>query len=1619
MTSLDGWHDSEGGITAHVVDDNERTRRAYAELPEKIASDFRSEQEVYEGDYRRRQVFELIQNGADAIAASDDRAAGRVHILLTPEGLYCANEGEPFSAAGILSLRMQLWSSKRGNQIGRFGRGFKSVLALTDQPRVYSRSGSFTFSRRRARQFLLGDPRISPQHVGADADEVPILSYADPIDALAAARDDADLAELMSWATTVIHLPFTPGGRFANFTPEDRFELMESDLTTFQPEFLIFAKHVDRLEFEVRGRRPWSTSFTTKTDRREAPPELADISIAECEVASTKGGAFRWTLFELPPIAVPDGTERLSANRRLDENHLPVPIPLAWAVPYAASQLGRFWSFFPTRDETTLRGILNAPWDTNTERTILLDNAYNKYLIEQLASVVVRAVPYLKQRNPEDPGQYIEFLPARGREARSQADDWLTAAVNRLAAESKSLPDLDGSMRTPGELLRPPESVSRDALERWAAAPEAPRNFVHPSLMDPERGTNRGARVRLYMDLADVDGNVPLTDWLELLTREGDPASSVHAVTVAGLVASSNVLMKDRVVPSQVVLTSDGRFVAPESGAVFLPVSGRRVPGITTVHPDVVADPAALEVLRDVFGLREVDDSARLEQYLAHWPGSPGDEHWETMWELASSVAAETAVPVLRERIGGALHVRTVDKKWRPLTDTLLVGEIVLAGSEPSVAIDQSYHADHMQLLPALGASQRPVLVRSADAPWRDQYCAAVADQLRVEGAKQNAIEAAVRALPDVASHLHLVHRLGHEAAARLCDAAARLPGVLKPWTSVVAGVDLESPTRWFLRRFGLFPTSLGPSEVERSLSPGTGSELRRHLPVSTLPAEVAHELGLPDEPGRLPADVLAKAITLLKDEVDDAVIGRLLSIAVKVLGSPPPLVPCRVHQGHDLHPTERVIAVSDPGLFAETALTGSPVVLVPDAGAEALMIERWGMRGKDALVEKLLFEATGEPRLLTDEYFLLGELFGPKVIGKKVQTCDLLVRVVGTADGQSESEVPHALDEDTLVVRCGPEDHTTILRAVSARLGLQLDDETIDTILTDRHEAEIDARLQNLRAQSSDEDRVAALFSTDALIRLLPAGLLQEIECDHGDHEAMVKLAMAVNGPELLERARPELLKLRLQPPSVWGGSPAAMRFVRNLGFDPSYAGFKKGDRSPELRVPGPTDLKPLHDYQRDLADRVRALVRSRRRSKDGGWRGLLFLPTGAGKTRVAVQALLEMVEDGELAQRVILWIAESDELCEQAVQAFRQVWGALGTSGELVISRLWGPNHVEAAADTNDEWQAQVVVATVAKMSASVVGEDRYAWLLDAAVVVTDEAHQASSPEYTRMLTWLGTGVRRRGEDDRPLLGLTATPFKSGERATATLRTRFGRNLLQIPAPPGAGDDFSPTAHLRDLGVLARADHQVLDGVEVRLDDDELGRFVKGDGQPNAWLPTSVEGRIARDRERNTMLLDSIVELPDDWPVIVFAVSVGHAQALAAQLKLRGVEAAAISAQTNTGARHHFIREFRRGRTRVLTNYGVLTTGFDAPETRAIYVARPTFSVSLYMQMIGRGLRGPLNGGKDECLIVDVRDNIDRFGGAFAFDQVQRLWTDTTDADDDMDPEAWASAADDPEDE
>ena len=186
--------------------------------------------------------------------------------------------------------------------------------------------------------------------------------------------------------------------------------------------------------------------------------------------------------------------------------------------------------------------------------------------------------------------------------------------------------------------------------------------------------------------------------------------------------------------------------------------------------------------------------------------------------------------------------------------------------------------------------------------------------------------------------------------------------------------------------------------------------------------------------------------------------------------------------------------------------------------------------------------------------------------------------------------------------------------------------------------------------------------------------------------------------------------------------GMRRVVEFVRSLGFSTEWAGERHGRRDPFLEVEGPYSLPDLHDFQQAIADKVRDMLRG-----DHGIgaerRGMISMPTGFGKTRVAVQAIVEAMRDDGFRGGV-LWVADREELCEQAVEVRRQVWSGLGTQAvRLRISRMWGG--MERLQPTSE---FHVIVATIQTLNtrlSSQLGE--YEFLASFGLVVFDEAHRS----------------------------------------------------------------------------------------------------------------------------------------------------------------------------------------------------------------------------------------------------------------------------------------------------
>ena len=401
------------------------------------------------------------------------------------------------------------------------------------------------------------------------------------------------------------------------------------------------------------------------------------------------------------------------------------------------------------------------------------------------------------------------------------------------------------------------------------------------------------------------------------------------------------------------------------------------------------------------------------------------------------------------------------------------------------------------------------------------------------------------------------------------------------------------------------------------------------------------------------------------------------------------------------------------------------------------------------------------------------------------------------------------------------------------------------------------------------------------------------------------------------------------------------------------------------------------LFDHQRRAVLQVRQTLASQRP------RVLLHMPTGSGKTRTAMNVISEHLRSNEPS--LVIWLAFSEELCEQAIEEFEQAWGYLGNR-PISAFRFWGASDPELQTARDG-----FVVAGLGKMyNYAMRSLSLFATLADrTSLVVIDEAHQSIAPTYELVLDTLVEKQPTTG-----LLGLSATPGRTWNDMDEDQRLAdfFRRQKVSLEV-----EGYSnPVEYLVESGYLARPTFSPL----FYNSGEDLSPKDLADIESGLDIPARILERLAQDEQRNLGIIYRTEQIAREHRrIILFAASVAHAKLLAAVLRARGVSADSITGDTPSAERRRIINRFRGSFEDpiVLCNYGVLTAGFDAPETSAAVIARPTKSLVLYSQMVGRALRGPLAGGNEEAEVITVVDtDLPGFGDlGESFYNWEDVWT------------------------
>ncbi|QPC43470.1 DEAD/DEAH box helicase family protein [Kaustia mangrovi] len=356
------------------------------------------------------------------------------------------------------------------------------------------------------------------------------------------------------------------------------------------------------------------------------------------------------------------------------------------------------------------------------------------------------------------------------------------------------------------------------------------------------------------------------------------------------------------------------------------------------------------------------------------------------------------------------------------------------------------------------------------------------------------------------------------------------------------------------------------------------------------------------------------------------------------------------------------------------------------------------------------------------------------------------------------------------------------------------------------------------------------------------------------------------------------------------------------------------------------------LRDYQRASIDALYDYW-----SREPG-SPLIVLPTGGGKSLVIASLVKELLAD--YPDMRILNVTHVKELLVQNYQELLGIWE-------------FAPAGLFSAGLGRRDAHAQILfggIQTIASKAALIGHVD---------LVLIDEAHltpRKAETQYGKLLDGL-----RKTNPDLKLVGLTATPYRLGE----------GR------LDEGEGALFDTICYEKPVGEMIGEGYlcrPISKAMETGYDLTGVGK-VGGD-----YNQTRLQAAIDRSDVTARAVAEVMAYGEDRRAWLLFCSGVEHAYHVRDELRGRGIPTETVAGETPAEERARILADFKAGRIRAVTNNSVLTTGFNHPGIDLLAMMRPTLSTSLYVQMVGRGLRNAP--GKDTCLVLDFAGNVRKHG-------------------------------------
>lgn len=440
------------------------------------------------------------------------------------------------------------------------------------------------------------------------------------------------------------------------------------------------------------------------------------------------------------------------------------------------------------------------------------------------------------------------------------------------------------------------------------------------------------------------------------------------------------------------------------------------------------------------------------------------------------------------------------------------------------------------------------------------------------------------------------------------------------------------------------------------------------------------------------------------------------------------------------------------------------------------------------------------------------------------------------------------------------------------------------------------------------------------------------------------------------------------------WGDNQATRNFISHFSY-PEYL-------MPVSRVGHDEEpFKMLMDYQHGI------VFETLRRIAQPGARVLIQMPTGTGKTRVAMDIVCRLFNEYEGIQ--IIWFANREELLEQAAETFSHVWKHVGKFSDIETVRIWGADQITTIPEKN----CMIFAGFQKFMRQSDIG-------VKPDYIFVDEAHQILAPKYESVIRNCSSFAKQT-----KIVGLTATPGRGiNERQNNLLVEKFHTNMLPITL---CNDELEEqyegniVEYLEDEDVLARATLEPLDtGIDFELTDEEwkqLKNLAESDYGNYPEFSESTLRKLASDNGRNILIINRIRQYAKQKKkILYFGTSKRQSMLTSIILQKLGVKAVHVDADTDKSFRKQIIAKFKdTEEINTICNYDIFSTGFDVPNLDVVFIGRPVNSPVLFNQIVGRGTRGLKMGGKSTFTLAQVIDRVKspRFVGFDPYEQY-KLW-------------------------